>query len=285
VINKLIDLWKLDPINNFKLLLHNLNNEYIEFDNSTQKLLNKYFTASIGDRFKAKIELYEEIQDLPSGKEIIVDEKSEIKEKKEKEEIKISFQKDILPFIIPLTCILTIKDSNKDFANMLDYIKENEELLDVFDDQTLIWWDKKELISIIIDIINKYFDKKSITYNICINFKLSLQSLIDKPKELLEIINEYLKPKISEKKEFGEVFTPMKFISKMLKDIETYWMEKYNENIYTNKNITWYDPAAGMGNYPIAIYYNLMKGLEKIIPNEKERKKHILEKQLYMGCN
>ena len=32
---------------------------------------------------------------------------------------------------------------------MLNYIQENEELLDVFDDQTTIWWDKKELIYII----------------------------------------------------------------------------------------------------------------------------------------
>ena len=287
VINKLLDIWKSDPINNFKLLLHNLDNEYIEFDNTTQKLLNKYFTASIGDRLKAKIELYEDIQEIQNGKEIIIDNKkideNVTKEKKEKE-IKISFQKDILPFIIPLTCILTIKDSNKDFVKMLSFINENEELLDVFDDQITVWWNKKDLITFIIDVIKKYFDKNSLTYNICINFKLSLQSLIDKPKELLEIINECLKPKISEKKEFGEVFTPIDFINdKMLKDIETYWIEKYNENIYTNKNITWYDPAAGMGNFPIAIYYKLMEGLEEIIPNEKERKKHILEKQLYIG--
>lgn len=132
--------------------------------------------------------------------------------------------------------------------------------------------------------LDKYLNEKVISGNSGGCSDITLQSLIDKPKELLEIINECLKPKLSEKKEFGEVFTPMDFINNnMLKDIENYWMEKYDEDIYTNKNITWYDPAAGMGNYPIAIYYKLMKGLEEIIPNEKERKKHILEKQLYMG--
>jgi len=220
IINKLLNIWKSDPINNFKLLLRNLDNEYIEFDNTTQKLLNKYFTASIGDKFKAKMELYDEIQELPNGKEIInneeiIDEKI-IKETIEKKEIKISFQKDILPFIIPLTCILTIKESNKDFIKMLNYIQGNKELLDVFDDQTTIWWNKKDLITFIIEVINKYFDKNSLTYNICINFKLSLQSLIDKPKELLEIINDCLKPKDIEKKQFGEVFTPMKLVNEML---------------------------------------------------------------------
>jgi hypothetical protein len=42
---------------------------------------------------------------------------------------------------------------------------------------------------------------------------MSLQSLIDNPKELLKLINDYLKPKDVEKKTFGEVFTPMNFIA------------------------------------------------------------------------
>ena len=275
VIEKLINIWKLDPINNFKLLLRNLDNEYIEFDNNTQKLLNKYFTSSIGDRLKAKIELYDETQELPSGKEIIINDEEIIDKKKtkEKEEIKISFQKDILPFIIPLTCILTIKESNKDFINMLNYVQENKELLDVFDDQTTIWWDKKDLITFIIEIIKKYFDKNSLTYNICINFKLSLQSLIDNPKELLEIINECLKPKAIEKKQFGEVFTPMNLINEML--------DKLPNQVWTNKNLKWLDPACGMGNFPIAVYLRLMNNLP--IEDEKERKKYILENMLYMS--
>jgi hypothetical protein len=38
-----------------------------------------------------------------------------------------------------------------------------------------------------------------------------------------------------------------------------------------------------MGNFPIAVYLRLMEGLHEIIPNEKERKKHILENMLYMS--
>ena len=111
-----------------------------------------------------------------------------------------------------------------------------------------------------------------------------MNSLIDKPKELLELIASCLRPKDAEKKMCGEVFTPMEFINnKMLKDMETYWSAKYKENIWTNKNITFYDPAAGMGNYPIAIFYKLMDGLKNKIPNYINRKKHILEKQLYFG--
>jgi len=76
----------------------------------------------------------------------------------------------------------------------------------------------------------------------------------------------------------------MDFINdKMLKDIEEYWLKNKNENIWSNEKLTWYDPATGMGNYPIAIYYKLMKGLTNKIPNVEQRKKHIIEKQLYMG--
>ena len=294
IVKKLMDIWKGDPINNFRSLLRNLDNDCTIFDNPTQKLLNTSFTNSLKDnKVNSTVEFKDdgdELQVLPSGKEKnkdsdsnISNESDEIEEKKE-EEIKISFTKDVLPYVIPLTCILTIEDKNKDFINMLNNIKESKELLEIFDDQCLIWWNKKGLINIIHDIIIKYFDKSSNTYNISVQFKMSIQSLLDRPKELLELIGDCLKPKAIEKKTFGEVFTPMDFINdKMLKDIEEYWLKNKNENIWTNEKLTWYDPATGMGNYPIAIYYKLMEGLKTKIPNEEQRKKHIIEKQLYMG--
>lgn len=288
IIKKLMNIWKYDPINNFKTLLRNLDNDYIIFDNPIQKLLNSSFANSLkNNKIDSIIELKDEddeLQELPSGKEKIKDSPSESKDEKKEKEIKISFTKDVLPYVIPLTCILTIENKNKDFINMLNDIKESSELLEIFDDQCLIWWNKKGLINIIHDIINKYFDKSSNTYNISIQFKMSIQSLLDRPKELLELIADCLKPKAIEKKKFGEVFTPMNFINdNMLKDIEEYWLKNKNENIWTNDKLTWYDPATGMGNYPIAIYYKLMEGLKIKIPDEKQRKKHIVEKQLFMG--
>jgi len=300
IVSKLMEIWKSDPINSFRSLLRNLDNDYVEFDTSTQKMINKSFTASLkDDKADATIQIKDDdddSQDLPSGKEKHKDisnksEKSESdeedeeeKEKPEKEEIKISFTKDVLPYIIPLTCILTIKNSNKDFVKMLNDIQENPELLDMFDDMCLTWWNKKDLINIIKSIVSKYFDKNSNTYNISINFKMSLQSLIDSPKELLELINDCLKPKEIEKKKFGEVFTPMSFINNnMLGDLEVHYKEKYDKNIFEDENLKWGDTTAGMGNFPIAIYYKLMEGLKNKIPNKKDRKKHILENMLFMA--
>ena len=59
---------------------------------------------------------------------------------------------------------------------------------------------------------------------------MSLQSLIDNPTELLELINDCLKPKDVEKKQFGEVFTPMKLVNEML--------DKLKETNITQVDIT-----------------------------------------------
>jgi hypothetical protein len=83
-----------------------------------------------------------------------------------------------------------------------------------------------------------------------------------------------LKPKEVEKKEFGEVFTPIKIIDEML--------NKLPKEVWKNDLLKWFDPAAGMGNFPIAVYLRLMDGLKNKIKDEKKRKKHILENMLYM---
>uniref|UniRef100_A0A6C0H914 Helicase ATP-binding domain-containing protein n=1 Tax=viral metagenome TaxID=1070528 RepID=A0A6C0H914_9ZZZZ len=295
IIKKLMEIWKEDPINSFRTLLRKLDNYYEEFDNSTQQLINKTFTKSIKyDNVSLKLKFKDdedEIQNLPTGKEKVKNdsdnessyessdnESLDKKEKEEQEETQISFTKDVLHYVIPLTCILTIKNSNMDFVKMLNDIKENPELLDTFDDQCLIWWNKKDLIDLIKDIINRYFDKNSnndyLPHNISVQFKMSLQSLIDNPKELLELITECLKPKDIEKKQFGEVFTPMNLVNEML--------DKLPIEVWKNKNLKWLDPCCGMGNFPIAVYLRLIEELKDEIKDVKERKKHILENMLYM---
>ena len=284
IIKKLMEIWKNDPINSFQTLLKNLDNDFIEFDNPTQKLLNNMFTKSCKNKIKMDVILKDEndeIQELPSGKtKEKIDEDSNDEQNNdsgdeiEKEENNISFTKDVLPHIIPLICILTSKNQNMDFIQMLNDINENPELLETFNDQCLIWWNKKDLIELIKNIVSKYFNKNSNPYNISVQFKMSIKSLIDKPKELLELINECLKPKNIEKKQYGEVFTPMPLVNEML--------DKLPEDVWTNKNLKWLDLCCGMGNFPIAVYLRLMDGLSEVIKDTKKRKKHILENMLYM---
>lgn len=272
LIQKLLEIWKIDPINNIKII-EKLENYDIKVNPKYQDVLNKYFNAS-NFKINQKVKFDENENSLPTGR--IISNQSN------KMIVQISLTKDILPYLIPLCCILTMENEECNLYAILEIIKEDKELLNIFDSQCNIWWYFKK-ISIIIKIVNKYIKEDKYIYSIIKHFKMSLTSLIDKPQELLEFINSCLKPKEKEKKEYGEVFTPMKLVNEMLKDIYNYWMEKTGNNIWEDDYITWYDPAAGMGNYPIAIYYKLMDGLTKKIPNYEERKKHIIENQLYMG--
>jgi hypothetical protein len=71
---------------------------------------------------------------------------------------------------------------------MLNVIKNSSDLLEVFQDQSFILWNNPDIINLIEAIIGKYIGKDSCIYSIPIQFKMSLQSLIDNPKELLELI-------------------------------------------------------------------------------------------------
>ena len=292
LIEKLLHIWKSDPINNLKTLLRKIEDNIIDLDTKDQKMLNHYFTNSLGDeKVNVKIQFDEETnQLLPDGKEIIkngyddCDDNIDTEEHEtETQNTNISLTKDVLPFILPLSCILTIDTEDKDILEMLNVIKSSPSLLHVFNDQSFIWWNKKDIIKLIQKIVEKYIKKDSSIYNIAIQFKMSLQCLIDKPKELLELINSCLKPKQKEKQENGEVFTPMSLVFEMLDNLDKHYINEQGRSIFTEKHFKWFDPSSGMGNFPVAIYLKLNEGLKTQITNEEERKKHIIENMLYMS--
>ena len=289
LIEKLLNIWKSDPINNLKILLRKIEDNIIDLDTKDQKMLNQYFTCSLADE-KVNVKVHfddESDESLPDGKEIIKEYDNEQEEKDEQEEktedSNISLTKDVLPFILPLSCILTMNTEDRDILEMLNIIKTNPSLLSVFNDQSFIWWNKKDIIKLIEKIVEKYIKKNSSIYNIAFQFKMTLQSLIDKPKELLELIDSCLKPKQKEKQENGEVFTPMSLIFEMLDNLDKHYIKEHGRSIFTEKDFKWFDPASGMGNFPVAVYLKLMEGLKSQIPNDEERKKHIIENMLYMS--
>jgi len=97
---------------------------------------------------------------------------------------------------------------------------------------------------------------------------------IHQTSKLLEFINENLTPNLKDKKEHGEVFTPISLVKEML--------DKLPKNVWNNPDLKWLDPAVGIGNFPIIVFLELMKGLENWEPDEEKRRKHILENMLYM---
>jgi hypothetical protein len=285
LIDKLLRIWKSDPINHLKTLLRKIEENVIELDTKDQQLINQYFTSSVDDKVNIKVQFDDEHDEpLHTGKEITKQEKNENENEDETDTQNISLTKDVLPFVIPLSCILTIQDNKYDFTEILNTIKENPSLLEVFNDQSFVWWNKKNIIKLIEKIVRKYVKRNSSIYNIAIQFKLSLQSLIDKPKELLEFINSCLKPKQKEKQENGEVFTPMQFVFEMLDRLDQQYIKDNGKSIFTEKEFKWGDVVGcGMGNFSVAVYLKLMEGLKHDIPDDTDRKKHILQNMIYMA--
>ncbi len=287
LVDKLLHIWKSDPINNLKILLRRIEENIIELDSKDQHVINQYFANSVkGDKINVKVSFDEEVdEELKTGREIIKQSVNDtkIEDVKDDNVIDVSLTKDVLPFLIPLVCILTINHEQNDLMEMLKIIKNNPSLLSVFNDQSYIWWNNEDIINMIETIVKKYISKNSHVNDVSVQFKMSLNSLLDEPKELLELIDSCLKPKQKEKQENGEVFTPMNIVFEMLDRLDEQYIANHGKSIFTNKHFKWFDPASGMGNFPVAVYIRLVDGLKEKIPNEKERKKHILENMIYMS--
>ena len=70
-----------------------------------------------------------------------------------------------------------------------------------------------------------------------------------------------------------EVFTPPEVVNQML--------DKLPQELFSNPDTTFLDPATKSGVFLREIAKRLMKGLEKQIPDLQERVDHIYQKQLY----
>lgn len=101
--------------------------------------------------------------------------------------------------------------------------------------------------------------------------------VLDNPQELVAFLGQHLKPKELEKKQHGEVFTPPDLIQQKFDKLTL-----ADPQIWSDPSKKFLDPANGIGNYPAIAFHRLMEGLHLAMPNEADRKKHILENMLYM---
>jgi hypothetical protein len=137
------------------------------------------------------------------------------------------------------------------------------------------------------DFLNKILDTISDEKdNLMIN-KISMAQkkqyyTIHEPDKLLEYINENIKPKAQERKEHGEVFTPLLLVIEMLNELDKAYIKQNNgRSIFSERDFRWFDPSVGIGNFPIIVYQRLMEGLKHVISGEEARRKHILENMIY----
>ena len=98
-------------------------------------------------------------------------------------------------------------------------------------------------------------------------------SKMDHVKDVIKIINKFVKDGKTEKKKFGEVMTDISLVREMLDTLP--------KDVWSNPNLKWLDPCNGCGTFPFVIIYKLMKGLEEWEKDDEKRYKHIVENMIY----
>jgi len=94
-------------------------------------------------------------------------------------------------------------------------------------------------------------------------FKTSLSDI----KQTFDVCKE-------DKLHYGEIYSPFELINKIF--------NLFEDDVFTEPNKKWLDVGAGTGYFSIMLFYRLDKGLMNVIPNETERKIHIIQNMIYM---
>ncbi len=98
----------------------------------------------------------------------------------------------------------------------------------------------------------------------------SKYATITEKKELLQYLESNLEPKDFEKRENGEVFTPVSFVERML--------DTFDPLIFSDPNSKFLEPAAGIGNFLVCVYYRLMSGLKEKISDLHHPRKYFVSR-------
>ena len=93
-------------------------------------------------------------------------------------------------------------------------------------------------------------------------------------EEAVNILRSYIKVADVEVKKYGEIMTPLFLVEDMLDTLPS--------EVWSNKDLKWFDPCAGVGTFPSIVVQRLMKGLKKVIPNKNKRYRHIIENMIYV---
>ena len=93
-------------------------------------------------------------------------------------------------------------------------------------------------------------------------------------KDIILMLRKYVHVGKVEKKKFGEVMTPLELVKEMLSTLP--------EEVWSDPNLKWLDPANGTGPFPLMVIYKLMIGLKDWEPDDEKRYKHIVENMIYV---
>ena len=229
----------------------------INIDKETSKLLAEFY---YNDKKNKKIKIDEtgekNLPDNSKQPKIEDDKIKKVNEEMQRKQDELNkLKKDILPYIIPLSSVLTYNNEENKILTVLDIIKNDDTLKEIFNNQCEIIYNKSDCLTAIYNIVNK-LPKSFNPSNIISSIKYDINKLLVNKdiEELRNFINECLTVKNCEREKNGEVMTPPWLINLMLDKLE-----EYNPGIFSNKNLKYFDHSAGMGLFFIELFNRLYK--------------------------
>ena len=295
ILDKLTEQWR-------KMLEHSgmslalLSRKLVDLGENDQKELDRRFTmlrtTGGGASHCLAVEANPSQEKLPSGIVRKSEEQEGVDDAEEEDTIVVEEELppvepikkvnlvDIIASLIPSIALLS--GCNLDLLDALTTIHSNDKQrtsMSMFIDY--IYMDdkckEKNAFDMIYKLITKHYIKLNDARETYEYISRKMTNVLDNPLELVEYICQHLKPKELEKKRDGAVYTPPTLIEQMFDKLTL-----ANPSIWSDPSRTFLDPANGIGNFPVLAYHRLMKGLAHVIPNEADRKRHIIENMLFM---
>ena len=102
----------------------------------------------------------------------------------------------------------------------------------------------------------------------------SIFELSKNPDEISRHIQDNLSVRTTEKNKYGEVFTPLEYITELLDQLPS--------RVWSDSSLRWLEPASGTGHFCVVVYSRLMDGLVEEFPDRLARHEHIIRNMLFM---
>ena len=216
--------------------------------------------------------------DVPSGVERISDAPPPKPTNKKTDREEEDRRRSLREMVLTCMTLLAFLTTDVDLRDAFERYKHNDDRLQDIIYNTIIdrglareGVDKEKIKNVLISVMSKVMPKLMVPYN---RMSSKLSESTGDQKEVIQFIEENLMPKKEQKDARGEVFTPLELVEDMLNQLP--------EEIWKHPEYKFLDPSNGIGNFPVVAFAKLDNGLTELIPDDIERRKHIVENMLYM---
>jgi hypothetical protein len=277
-LNKAIETYLMAGRKSYKSIVEEASVKLATIDLQTE------LTALHNDLHAVKPEAFEvasRLADVPSGLEIITPEPAPAPApapKKERDETKEKLLA-LREMILTTMTLLAFLTTTTTFQEALEYYRTDTDNIQdivhsVLVDRGLTTALAKERVkATLLTAIAKVQTQLAQPYG---KMRAKLSELSGDQKDVVEFIEQNLRPKKEQVASRGEVFTPITFVEDMLNHLP--------DEVWTHPEYKWLDPSNGIGNFPVVAFTKLDAALRTVPGYEDEavRRKHIVENMLYM---